>query len=150
MKASGQRREHTEPEMFISDQPNDPFAQLTEETERLAQHVEELRLRIAASARRRNSSGTQRVPSDAGVGEAPAVEPTEAEASARVTPPCERESCLANVSRWLPPLAPTTAAAAGSPAGIEESGRYSLINSRRMHHFETLRPAPHRRFKVPA
>ncbi|HTN83324.1 MAG TPA: hypothetical protein VL242_06555 [Sorangium sp.] len=184
----------------------DDFTRLTEETERLAKHVEDLRLRIAATtattARRRASSGmlpaqsgaafeathgspTERPPHgppsdrpphgalsdrpphpmsdrpphgalsdrplhDAGAErphdaaperthEAGAERPHDAATEApperphpRHSPFPERPSCLASVSRWLPPLRPTrTAMESGVHERVGEAGRYCIVTPRK-------------------
>ncbi|WP_437302794.1 hypothetical protein [Sorangium sp. So ce388] len=181
----------------------DDFTRLTEETERLAKHVEDLRLRIAAStARRRASSGmlpaqsgaafeathgspTERPPhgppsdrpphgalsdrpphpmsdrpphgalSDRPLHDAGAERPHDAapertheagaerphdaatEAAPERPPPRhspfpERPSCLASVSRWLPPLRPTrTAMESGVHERVGEAGRYCIVTPRK-------------------
>ncbi|WP_438003619.1 hypothetical protein WME89_32745 [Sorangium sp. So ce321] len=182
----------------------DDFTRLTEETERLAKHVEDLRLRIAATtARRRASSG--RLPAQSGAAfEATHGSPTErpphgppsdrpphgalsdrpphgalsdrpphgalsdrpahdagserphdaaperthdagaerphdgaTEAAPerpqpRHSPFPERPSCLASVSRWLPPLRPTrTAMESGVHERVGEAGRYCIVTPRK-------------------
>ncbi|MGK3961197.1 hypothetical protein WMF38_50100 [Sorangium sp. So ce118] len=172
----------------------DDFTRLTEETERLAKHVEDLRLRIAAStAKRRASSGmlpaqsgpafeathgspTERPPhgppsdrpphpmsdrpphgalSDRPAHDASAERTHDAaperthDASAerphdaateaaperpqpRHSPFPERTSCLASVSRWLPPLRPTrTAMESGVHERVGEAGRYCIVTPRK-------------------
>ncbi|WP_437923602.1 hypothetical protein WMF37_31855 [Sorangium sp. So ce291] len=164
----------------------DDFTRLTEETERLAKHVEDLRLRIAATtARRRASSGSlpaqsgpafeathgspterpphgppsdrpphgalsDRPPHDAGA-ERPhdaaperthdagterpheaATEATPERPHPRHSPFPERPSCLASVSRWLPPLRPTrTAMESGVHERVGEAGRYCIVTPRK-------------------
>ncbi|WP_437752093.1 hypothetical protein [Sorangium sp. So ce1389] len=191
----------------------DDFTRLTEETERLAKHVEDLRLRIAAStARRRASSGmlpaqsgaafeathgspterpphgppsdrpphgalsdrpphgalsdrpshgalsdrpshgalSDRPPHDAGAERthdaAPerthdagteraheaATEAAPERPHPRHSPFPERPSCLASVSRWLPPLRPTrTALESGVHERVGEAGRYCIVAPRK-------------------
>ncbi|WP_437954584.1 hypothetical protein WME76_23725 [Sorangium sp. So ce119] len=179
----------------------DDFTRLTEETERLARHVEDLRLRIAATtAKRRASSGmhpaqngasldgthgalterpphgppserpphaalTERpphtVPSerpphgslseraldavaaperpvDAGVERAQDASPERPYDAAserprpRHSPFPERPSCLASVSRWLPPLAPgRQALESGVHEKVGEAGRYCIVTPRK-------------------
>ncbi|WP_437661444.1 hypothetical protein [Sorangium sp. So ce1182] len=173
----------------------DDFTRLTEETERLAKHVEDLRLRIAATtARRRASSGrlpaqngpafeathgspterpphgppsdrpphgalsdrpphgalSDRPPHDAGAErphdaaperthDAGAERPHDAATEAaperpqpRHSPFPERPSCLASVSRWLPPLRPTrTAMESGVHERVGEAGRYCIVTPRK-------------------
>ena len=190
----------------------DDFTRLTEETERLAKHVEDLRLRIAATtARRRASSGmlpaqsgaafeathgspTERPPhsppsdrpsqgglsdrpSQGGLSERPphpmsdrpphgalsdrpphdagaerthdtgaerthdagaerhhdaATEAAPERPHPRHSPFPERPSCLASVSRWLPPLRPTrTAMESGVHERVGEAGRYCIVTPRK-------------------
>lgn len=168
----------------------DDFARLTEETERLARHVEDLRLRIAATtAKRRASSGmhpaqngaspdgaqgalTERPPHgppserpphgtpserplhgslseraldavaaperpfDAGperAQDAGTERPDDAipERPRRHSPFPERPSCLASVSRWLPPLRPGRhAMESGVHEKAGEAGRYCIVTPR--------------------
>ncbi|WP_437720702.1 hypothetical protein [Sorangium sp. So ce861] len=188
----------------------DDFARLTEETERLARHVEDLRLRIAATtAKRRASSGTLPAQSAAAI-EAPHGSPSERpphgspserpphgslservyrsisdrpydaaerahDAAAeraydasperaydaaerahdaaperahdaterphdaaterprpRHSPFPERTSCLANVSRWLPPLRPAREITeSGIHERVGEAGRYCIVTPRK-------------------
>ncbi|KYF66941.1 hypothetical protein [Sorangium cellulosum] len=169
----------------------DDFARLTEETERLARHVEDLRLRIAATtAKRRASSGmhpaqhgasldgaqgalTERPPQGPSSDRPPYGTPSERpphgspseralEAVAalerpvdaglerahdagterpddaiperprpRQSPFPERPSCLASVSRWLPPLRPGRhAMESGVHEKAGEAGRYCIVTPR--------------------
>ncbi|WP_437331986.1 hypothetical protein [Sorangium sp. So ce394] len=195
----------------------DDFARLTEETERLARHVEDLRLRIAATtAKRRASSGTLPAQSAAAI-EGPHGSPSERpphgspserppygslservyrsisdrpydaaerahDAAAeraydlaaerahdtperahdateraydaterphdaaterphgaaterprpRHSPFPERTSCLANVSRWLPPLRPAREITeSGIHERVGEAGRYCIVTPRK-------------------
>ncbi|MGK4003528.1 hypothetical protein WMF31_12940 [Sorangium sp. So ce1036] len=173
----------------------DDFVRLTEETERLAKHVEDLRHRIAATnAKRRPSSGTlpaqngavNSAPGEAPYGslserpphgplserpphgplserpphgplsERPPHEPlSERPSGSRAerpsgsmerphhpaTPVPERTSCLASVSRWLPPLSPAQGAVdSDAHEGMSEAGRYCIISPRRER--APVRPKP--------
>lgn len=180
----------------------DDFTRLTEETERLARHVEDLRLRIAATtAKRRASSGTLPAQSAAtieGPHGAPSERPPHGSLSERVyrslsdrpydaterahdpaaerahdaaperaydaaperacdaserpqdaaterphdgaterprprhSPFPERTSCLANVSRWLPPLRPAREILeSGIHERMGEAGRYCIVTPRK-------------------
>jgi hypothetical protein len=149
MKASVHRLRQVEPEGFYTTGQSDEFARLTQETERLAQHVQELRLRIAATARRRASSECHAVQDDRAAGEALSSSTT-SEQPSRVAPANERESCLASVSRWLPPLAPPPVAGSGQVAKNEEAGRYSVVIPRCPRRDASEEIAPHGKLKVPA
>lgn len=111
----------------------DEFAQLAEDTERLARHVEDLRHRIVTNAKRRTSSATMPAQNGSTPVEAPQSGPVErAERTPHVTPFPERVSCLASVSRWLPPLRPAQSHAEPSPREkIGDAGRYSIVTPRR-------------------
>ncbi len=173
----------------------DDFTRLTEETERLAKHVEDLRLRIAATtAKRRASSGTlpaqnaaaiegllgspservhdaasERVHDAASERAHEALERPHDAASERAhealerphdaaserphgavserprprhSPFPERPSCLANVSRWLPPLKPAREAMeSGVHERVGEAGRYCIVTPRE----KPSAPPPRRR-----
>ncbi|WP_437964069.1 hypothetical protein WMF04_30675 [Sorangium sp. So ce260] len=183
----------------------DDFTRLTEETERLARHVEDLRLRIAATtAKRRASSGTlpaQSAPPIEGHHGSPSERPPHGPPSERPhhrslserphdaaserlhdaaserthdasserahdasperahdaaserahdasserphdagterprprhSPFPERPSCLANVSRWLPPLKPgREVLESGIHERMGEAGRYCIVTPRK-------------------
>lgn len=111
----------------------DEFAQLTEDTERLAKHVEDLRHRIVTNAKRRPSSATIPAQNGSAPAEAPQSGPVErAERTPHITPFPERVSCLASVSRWLPPLRPAQNQSDSNPrAKIGDAGRYSIVTPRR-------------------
>ncbi|WP_437595932.1 hypothetical protein [Sorangium sp. So ce590] len=191
----------------------DDFTRLTEETERLAKHVEDLRLRIAATtAKRRASSGTlpaqnaaaiegllgspSERPHPGSLSERPhprslseraldAIERPHDAASERAhdaaserahdaierphdaaserphdaaserphdaaserprprhSPFPERPSCLASVSRWLPPLRPGREAMdSGVHERMGEAGRYCIVTPRE----KPSAPPPRRR-----
>ncbi|WP_437573684.1 hypothetical protein [Sorangium sp. So ce887] len=199
----------------------DDFTRLTEETERLAKHVEDLRLRIAATtAKRRASSGTlpaQNAAAIEGLLGSPSERPHPGSLSERLHPRSlserlhdaaserahdaaserahdaaervhdaaserahdaaserahdaierphdaaserphgalserprprhspfpERPSCLANVSRWLPPLKPAREAMeSGVHERVGEAGRYCIVTPRE----KPSAPPPRRR-----
>jgi hypothetical protein len=102
------------------------LAWLVQETERLVRHVEDVRVRIAAGAKRRAGS----TEADPDVRESsvelihragPGVEKAPpAPERAPSTPPPERASAHVSLSKWLPPLTP-------HHPREEDSGVYSVM-----------------------
>jgi hypothetical protein len=111
----------------------DDFAQLVEKAEWLAHEVEDLRSRIAARAQRRASSGNHSVADIPSSNERTGSSGTREQAP-RVPSSFERPSCLAEVSRWLPPVEPANpvhrAMGSGLRAKVQDAGRYSIIRPR--------------------
>lgn len=101
------------------------------ETERVARHVDDVRVRIAAVAKRRPSSDEISAESTASASE-PSGHRAASEAD-KTSAPSERIPCLDTVSKLLPslPRSRHSPPDSGVFALVAEPGRYSIIAHRR-------------------
>jgi hypothetical protein len=110
------------------------LARLVAETERVARHVDDVRVRIAAVAKRRPSS--DEISAESTASAASASEPSGHRAAPeadKTSAPSERIPCLDTVSKLLPslPRSRHSPPDSGVFALVTEPGRYSIIAHRR-------------------